>query len=136
MIPRIIPEINEHIVVEECFFYCDSYKLLLDDLCQCYIMFSIDSKEVWDSEIGRLSSITYFDDRAIKFETTLFVYPAFIVTLEHFYGASEYLLLDEENLLMYYVHYDGFDRDNLSIPYRLLPIDGNKVEDFSVFYER
>ncbi len=134
IVPRIIPETNSHIVVNECFFCCDCYMLSFDDLCQCYIVFTFDSKELFDLEEDRISRLMFNDGQKAKYDITFFSFPAYIVTLEHFCGASEYILIDRENLMMYYVHYDGFDRDELNIPDRFLPLNDSAITDFSVVY--
>lgn len=136
VVPRIIPETNSHIVVKECYFHCDCYMLYLDDLCQCYIIFTFDSEEIFDSEADRISGLTFNDGQKAKFDNTVFSFPAYIVTLEDFWGASEYMLIDRENLAMYYVHYDGFDRDGLNIPDSFLPLSGSAITDFSVVHMR
>ena len=134
IVPRIIPETNKYTIVKECYFCCDRYRFILDDLCQCYIVFAFDSKELFDLEENRISGLVFNDGQKAQYNTTVFTLPAYIVTLEHFGGASEYMLIDRENLTMYYIHYDGFDRDELMIPDSFLPLNDSIITDFSVVY--
>lgn len=103
-------------------YYYNCQKSLLDGDYQIYLKCEFDEKE-FEEEVKRLQSIenTYEGKKhTIVYDSENFCYPAY-VAIFNFDSTYEYVLMDEENNIIYYIYLQFINKEEIKFEEKLLP---------------
>ena len=99
--PCLVPLETTSVTIESCVFRSEGmvHNLTMPSL-QAFVEYSFNSVDDFNAELARISSIS-FNSKTV-YDTVHFCLPAYVALLGHA-GASEYILIDQENQKMIYV---------------------------------
>ena len=97
---------------------------------ECIVSVQYDASS-FELEKHRIASIR--GTAPIVYDTTSFQYPAYVTALDLYGHTNQYALLDKENCVIHYVHFQIVDMQDLKIKKDLLPIEYGETDGQSYY---